>query len=293
MIECGIISIRKGMILLALKLGEINNLLVKRETDISYTLTDGKTDVFLHFNQALHQLTIGEKVDVFLYYDQKKRLCATMETPIITTKKYGKVKVVGINEAGVFVNIGIAKDILLSKDYLPNYKLWPQVNDEVFCLLKVKNDQIVARLIQKSDIIETPNSLSIGQKVKATVMRLTNDGIGLYTDNYHYLFVHKSLMRQDYRLGDEIEVIIIYINKNNEYNASTILTKEKALIDDSDTILRILKSRGGVIQLGNLSLPEEIEQELYMSKKAFKRAVGHLYKKRLITISDYRITLID
>lgn len=281
------------MILLALKLGEINNLLVKRETDISYTLTDGITDVFLHFNQALHKLTIGEKVDVFLYYDQKKRLCATMETPIITTTKYGKVKVVGVNEAGVFVNIGIAKDILLSKDYLPNFKLWPRVNDEVFCLLKVKSDQIVARLIQKSDIVETPNSLSIGQKVKATVMRLTNDGIGLYTNNYHYLFVHKSLMRQDYRLGDEIEVIIIYINKNNEYNASTILTKEKALIDDSDTILRILKSRGGVIQLGNLSTPEEIEQELYMSKKAFKRAVGHLYKKRVITISDYRITLID
>lgn len=278
---------------MAYTVGEINQLIVKRETDISYTLTDGESEIFLHFNQALNRLNINDKVDAFLYYDQKKRLCATLEKPLITSTKYGKVKVVNITDAGVFVDINIAKDILLSKDYLPNYqKLWPTINDEVFCILKVKNEQIVARLIDKMDISENPIALAINQKVFATVMKITDDGIGLYSDDYNYIFIHKSLMRQNYRIGEVIEVMIIHQNKNNEYNGSTILAKEKMRLDDSEAILRLLKVNGGVIQLGNLSSPSDIEKELFMSKSAFKRAIGHLYKQRLIMIDDYRITLI-
>lgn len=113
-----------------LDIGEIGKFIVKRETDISYTLSPDDIDltnyVFLHFNQATRKLNIGEKIEAFLYYDQKKRLCATMEKPLITTKQSGFVEVVNICDGGVFVNIGIAKDILLSNDYLPNNKLaWP------------------------------------------------------------------------------------------------------------------------------------------------------------------------
>ena len=101
-----------------LAIGEVGQFLVKRETDISYTLSPLDPDltnyVFLHFNQATRRLNPGELVNAFLYYDQKKRLCATMEKPLITTKTFGFVKVVDVNPAGVFVNIGISKDILLS-----------------------------------------------------------------------------------------------------------------------------------------------------------------------------------
>ena len=76
-----------------LLIGEINKLRVKRETDISYILVQDNEpfEVFMHFNQATKHLQENELVDVFLYYDNKHRLCATMEDPIITTKKYGFV----------------------------------------------------------------------------------------------------------------------------------------------------------------------------------------------------------
>ena len=66
-----------------LKIGEINKLEVLKETDISYTLTNGENTVFLHFNQTPNKLKVGDKVDAFLYFDQKKRLCATLEKPLI------------------------------------------------------------------------------------------------------------------------------------------------------------------------------------------------------------------
>ena len=280
-----------------LEVGEIGRFIVKRETDISYTLSPESDEltnyVFLHFNQATRKLEMGEIIEAFLYYDQKKRLCATMEKPLITTKKYDFVEVVGTCNAGVFVNIGIAKDILLSTDFLPQSDLaWPKVGEKVPCILKVKKDQLVARIINKEDIKNKQNTLKENDEVDATVCRLASEGIGLYTKNYEYIFVHKSMTRKKYHLGENVSVKIININKNNEANGSFIKQKELARLDDSQIILNHLTNLGGIIHLGNNSTPEEIKKYFSMSKSAFKRAVGALYKQRLITIEDNKITLI-
>ena len=79
--------------------------------------------------------------------------------------------------------------------------------------------------------------------------------------------------------------------KENIYNGTTIEQKEKARLQDSDYILDYLRKMGGMIPLGNLSTPDDIYKILNMSKSAFKRSVGHLYKLKLITIEDYRILL--
>lgn len=279
-----------------LQIGEIGKFIVKRETDISYTLSPESFEltnyIFLHFNQATKKLNIGEKIDAFLYYDQKKRLCATMETPLITTNKFDFVEVVNICNAGAFVNINIAKDILLSTDYLPeNHLSWPKVGEKIPCILKVKKDQLVARIINKEDVINKKHTLKVNDEVFATVCRLTSDGLGLYTDDFEYIFVHHSLTRKKYHLGEKVSVKIININKNNEANGSFIKQKELSRIDDSQMILNYLKNLGGILPLGNCSTPEEIKKYFSMSKSAFKRAVGALYKQELITIEDYRIIL--
>lgn len=275
-----------------LKIGQINKLEVLKETDIAYTLTNGKDEVFLHFNQTPRLLKVGEKVDAFLYYDQKKRLCATLETPLITTKKYGFVEVVAISSGGVFVNIGINKDILLSKDYLttsPNG--WPKVGEKLPCILKVKTNQLTARIINKNDEINQPHILNVGDHASGVVSKLVPGGIGIYTNSFDYVFIHKSLLRKNFRLGEVVDFKVININQYNEYNASTIQNKEYSRLSDSDDILNHLKANGGVMHLGNASSPEEISKVLHMSKSAFKRAMGNLYKQHLIEIEDYKTIL--
>ncbi len=275
-----------------LKIGEINKLEVLKETDIAYTLTNGINEVFLHFNQTPKPLKVGEIVNAFLYYDQKKRLCATLETPLITTTKYAFVEVVEINSGGVFVNIGINKDILLSKDYLTvSLSGWPKAGDKLPCILKVKTNQLTARIINKNDEIKKPQLLNIGSIASGYVSHLSPSGIGIYTDDFDFVFIHKSLLRKNYRLGESVEFKVININQYNEYNASTIQNKELSRLSDSDDILNHLKANGGIMKLGNASTPEEISKTLHMSKSAFKRAMGNLYKQRLIEIEDYKTIL--
>ena len=275
-----------------LKIGEINKLEVLKETDISYTLTNGENTVFLHFNQTPNKLKVGDKVDAFLYFDQKKRLCATLEKPLITTTKYGFVEVVDISSGGVFVNIGINKDILLSKDYLTtSMNSWPKVGDKIPCILKVKTNQLTARIINKTDEISHPNSLKVGEHADGVVSRITPNGICLHTSSFDFVFIHKSLLRKNFRLGETVTFKVININQNNEYNASTIQNKEFSRLTDSDDILNHLKDNGGIMKLGNASTPEEIQNILHMSKSAFKRAMGNLYKQQLIEIEDYKTIL--
>ena len=275
-----------------LKIGEINKLEVLKETDIAYTLTNGKDEVFLHFNQTPRLLKVGERVDAFLYYDQKKRLCATLETPLITTEKYGFVEVVAISSGGVFVNIGINKDILLSKDYLTtSTNWWPKVGEKLPCILKVKTNQLTARIINKNDNIDQPHLFNVGDSASGVVSKLVPGGIGIYTNSFDYVFIHRSLLRKNFRLGEVVDFKIINVNQYNEYNASTIQNKEYSRLTDSDDILNHLKANGGVMRLGNASSPEEISQVLHMSKSAFKRAMGNLYKQQLIEIEDYKTIL--
>ena len=281
-----------------LNIGEINKFIVKRETDISYTLSPDDdeltTYVFLHFNQATRKLEPGEQIDAFLYYDQKKRLCATMEMPLITTHKFGLVEVVDIMEkAGVLVNIGIAKDILLSKDYLPNYlSAWPKVGDKVPCILVEKQNQLVARPVIPQDLHFKEPPLTIGQTIAGRVVKINPEGMTICTSEYQFVYLHKSYLRKDYRIGEEVTCKIIHINEAGHYHASTIAQKEYARFSDSDIILNYLKKMGGIVPLGNASTPEEITRYFKMSKSAFKRAVGALYKQRLVTIEDHKITLL-
>lgn len=280
-----------------LNIGEVNTLIVKRETNISYSLVEdlsSNNEIFLHFNQASRRLNIGEKIDVFLYFDNKHRLCATMEHPLITTKQFGFVKVVDVKkEMGCFVNIGIVKDILLSKDYLPTYfDSWPKKDEEIPCILKLKKDALIAKIISKDDLKKGEQKLNIGDKVDAVVSHFTSSGLIAFTTSFDVIYIHKSLMRKKHHIGEMLNVEIININEHKEYNGSLIEQKEKMRLIDSELILRYLNNFGGTLKLGNLSTPEEIAKIFPLSKSAFKRAVGALYKERLITIEDYKITLI-
>lgn len=282
-----------------LEIGQVGKFIVKRETDISYTLApideNLTTYIFLHFNQATRKLEMGEIIEAFLYYDGKRRLCATMEKPYITTTHYDFVEVVNSSDIGVFVNIGIAKDILLSTDFLPkNKEAWPRIGEKIPCLLKVKKDQLIARIVNKEDFRNSAKKpLEKNTTVLATVSRLTSEGLGLYTDNFEYIFVHKSMTRKKYHLGEKVEVNIININQYNEANGSFIKQKELSRLDDSQIILNYLNTFGGMLPLGNASTPDDIKRYFTMSKSAFKRAVGALYKQRLIEISDNKITLLS
>jgi len=280
-----------------LQMGDYNQLEVLRITDFSYILGDGETEVFLHKRQANGEIEVGSKVNVFLYYDNQKRITATMNHPIIDQDKAGWVEVVDINfHLGAFLQIGIQKDLLLSRDDLSHMKKeWPQKGDMVFATLKVSKNQLTAKLISRyqiKDYIKPTEPLVVGEKYEAYNVYKTEEGTVFFTKEGHYIFVYFKHLRKTYRLGEK-ETIIITIDKGDfTYNGSVNEQKELMMDEDAGRIVSYLQRHHGEMEYTDKTDAEVITQIFHMSKGAFKRALGTLYKQKLVLLEDGKTTLI-
>jgi uncharacterized protein len=276
-----------------LKIGEINHLIVNRKTDIGYMLDSEEDQVFLHNNESLHQeLKPGQEVDAFLYFDNKGRLAATLKMPYITVTKPGFLAVSDVHESlGVFLDMGIAKELLLSHEDLPfDHTEWPQVGDILFINLKVKG-KLVAKISSKEEVkIKPEQELNLKEAVLARVQKIGREGINLLTRDGHWIFVHHSMIKEPIRYGQEVSVKVTYHSEKG-YTGSLAPQKEIAIYEDANNILSYI-IRKGEMDLDSNSSPEDIDLIFNMSKKAFKRALGHLYKERKIDFVDGKTVLV-
>ena len=252
-------------------------------------LGEENDDVLLHFKEAHGEHNIGDTLHVFIYFDKKGRLCATENEPFVSLNKPGFAKVCDvISSIGVFVNINTGKDILISKDYLPYaYNMWPNVDDTLLIELKVKKDTIVGKPLNRFEIddIHTDVSYEINTYQEAYVYRIGEAGINCVTKDMVNVFVHKSMIRDTYHVGQMVVVKIVYKNASG-YNGSFIEHKEKMIDSDREIILNYLTVNGGKMHIDAKSSSEEIEAKLHLSRKAFKRALGGLYKDHIVDFKD-------
>ncbi len=279
--------------------GKMSQLTVIRESDIGYILGNGnkEEEILLHYNDcAGKKLDVGDKPKVFLYFDHKKRLAATLLVPKITVFDCDWVEVVDVARFGVFVDIGIRKDILLSSDDLPlNTELWPQKGDLVYAYLYNDNDKgLLIKLATRDDFLDikqpAPKDL-YGKKITARVVKLGSEGINVYSEEGYLGFIHHSEYKKEPRMGGMITGRVIDVKNNGEINLSLIPQKEIAISDDTEVILNYLNSHLGKMPLGDASSPEEIKALLNISKSAFKRAMGKLMKENKISQNqDKKIT---
>lgn len=277
-----------------INLGKYNKLKVVRKSDLGYMLSDGTSDILMHFRQASGELEIGKEVTVFVYADKEKRPCATMETVHASIVEPGFVKVIEVlPKIGVFVDNNTTKDILISKDYLPySEENWPQIDDTLFIRLKEKKDILIGKPLNRFDIIELHSEFNYAdyQSVLGYVCRVNEKGIGIVTVDKVYVFVPMSQMRGIYRMGQEVNVTITKVVNGECYG--TLNAHKEVLIDtDRELILKYLENHHGVMKLTAKSSSEEIEKTLKMSRKAFKRALGSLYKERLVEIDEEKTYL--
>ncbi len=265
--------------------GLIYTFVVERKTDIGYILKLNDKEVFLHNNDSLNkELNSGEEVEAFLFYDFKNRLAATLKKPIITLGEEAFLEVVGSSpHLGVFLNNGIGKDVLLSRDDLPlNKSMWPKEGDKIYVTLKEKG-RIVAKRITKDSVV-FQISLSEKDEVDAYIMSFHNEGVSAITLDKQVIFIHKTQTRDKLRLGELVRVRVMKVYQDT-INGTLIKQKEDMIESDALIILNYMKEVKEM-EFGNNSTPEAIFQQFNLSKKAFKRALGNLYKQRLIDFKD-------
>jgi predicted RNA-binding protein (virulence factor B family) len=280
-----------------IKMGRKNTLEVLRVADIAYVLSDGIEEIFLHKKQATRDLEEGESVDVFVYFDNLKRKTGSMIMPILDVENPAFCEVVDVKKnLGAFLNVGLIKDLLLSRDDMPPLrKQWPQIGDKLFVRMKVSRNQMTAKVIPRFETMQflsPQRELEIGDKVDAYVIYFTEEGIVLLSEEGHNVFVYAKHYRGDYRLGQMANVKIINIRPDNTYNGTLIEQKEIVINTDAQLVLDYLEKHDGVMEITDKSSPEIIMETFNMSKGAFKRAIGTLYKSKTIIIEDSEVRLI-
>lgn len=279
-----------------IEIGKLNKLTVVRKSDLGYMLTDGSDEILMHFKEANKELDINTSVTVYVYTDKENRKTGTMNTPVLLMDKPGFTEVVNvIEEVGVFVNNNTPKDLLISKDYLPyNTSEWPQVGDVIFTSLKVKKNYLVAKPVNRFDVVSLKSNTKYAEQeqVEAYVLRIAEKGIGLITKDLIYVFVPNTQLRSKYRLGEKVSVVITKMMDSEAYG--TLNAHKEVLVDeDKETIINYLKEHHGIMKLTAKSSSEDVEKVFNMSRKAFKRALGGLYKDQIVEFDETKTYLVE
>jgi predicted RNA-binding protein (virulence factor B family) len=243
-------------------------------------------------------LKIGDFVDGFVFIDQTKSMTVTLKKPLIDTYRAALVEVVEVKEGlGVFVNIGLSKDMLVSKDDLPFMKKeWPDKGDHLFCYLKGGKNQIIARLVSRfrmKEFFKPETALELNDSVEAYVFYITDEGFVLFTETGHEIFVFYKNTRNQLRLGEKVTVKITVKKDDRHYNGTLNLQKELIMSDDATRILDYLKAHQGKMPYTDKSSPEDIFKTFNMSKASFKRALGSLYKDKQVLLEKNQTVLVE
>ncbi|NCU18381.1 CvfB family protein [Pallidibacillus pasinlerensis] len=268
-----------------LKPGTVETLTVAREVDFGFFLTNGNEDVLLHKSEAKGELQLDEDVRVFLYQDKQGRLAATMAIPEVQLGTYGWCEVVEVKESlGVFVNIGLSKDILIHEDDLPKLtEVWPAVGGRLFITLKTdKNGRLLGKLATENimeDYFKKADRSIFNKDVKGYVYRTLYSGTFIITEEGYRGFIHESQRVKEPRLGDKVTGRVIDVKEDGSINVSLLKRVHEKLTDDAEMIFAYLQERGGSMPYTDKSAPEDIEKRFAISKGAFKRALGRLMKE--------------
>lgn len=266
-------------------IGQVVNLTVVRKAEFGYFLTDGEEDVLLHENDTDRTWEEEDKLDVFLYTDSQGRTTATSTIPEITVGNYGWANVVDTKPGiGVFIDIGIKKDMLLGEEDLPMKKsVWPEKGDILYITLRVnRNNRIYVKLatdpiIDEKRIKATRDDFN--KNIQGHIYRTAKVGSWIYTAEGFKGFIHESQRAVEPRLGEKVEGRIIDVKKDGTINVSLVPRKQEAQSEDSEKVFAYLLSRNGSMPYWDKSMPEDIEERFGMSKGAFKRALGKLMKE--------------
>jgi len=267
-----------------LQVGTVVTLTIDRDAPFGYFLTNGEEDVLLHQNEIDDSFNPDEQQTVFLFQDHQGRLSATTTIPTVQMGTYDWVEVVEVKPSlGVFVNIGISKDILVSKDDLPGVDhIWPAKGDKLCCSLKTdKNGRLFAKLATEDiiyDMSKPASQQDFNKNVTGHVYKLMLVGTSILTDEGYIGFIHESERKREPRLGETVQGRIIDVQENGSVNVSLLARGHEVLDEDADHIYSYMEKRSGAMPYWDKSNPDDISEQFSMSKAAFKRALGRLMK---------------
>lgn len=265
-----------------INIGEQNTLTILRETDNGFYLIDKEENEVLLPNAYIKEgWAIGDEVTVFVFTDSEDRLTATTVIPKIKLDDFALLRVNEVNNIGAFLDWGLPKDL-----FVPFKEQKIKMKEDKHYVVTMYLDYESERLVASSKIdsfLEFEDiNLKEGQEVEVIVYERTPLGFNCIINKLYKGLIYENEVFRNLNIGEHTTGYIKTIREDNKIDVSLQKVGYVAQDENQEKILNILKGDAGYIGLTDKSKPEEIYEELKMSKKAFKKAIGGLYKQKLV-----------
>ena len=240
-------------------------------------------DILLHKAQQTAEVKVGEVVNVFLYLDPKKRLTASMRVPKMREGQIARLKIINVTNNGAFVDVGAERGIFMP---FAEMRGRPQVGEVVWAKLYTDKSGRLAVSMKVSDEIRRASKPAVnirrGDKVKGAIFNIIEAGAFVFSAERYIVFIDKKEIPRALRIGEVVEARVTFIREDGRLDASLREIKENALDRDAEKIFSFMQKNGGTMNFHDKTAPQTIQAVFKLSKAAFKRAVGHLYRQRRI-----------
>jgi len=274
-----------------IEIGKYNRLGVQTRSDFGVYLGTGDDRILLPNKYVPETLSVGDFLDVFVYTDSEDRPVATTLTPAGVVGDFVFLIAKDVTPFGTFMDWGLEKDLLV-----PRNEQQDRMEPGKKYLVKICQDERTNRVYGTTQISancdKNTRDLKVGQPVDLMVHSITTIGIMAVVDNRYYGMIYLNETYQKLFIGDTYKGYVMRIREDGKIDLSMKKPGYSSVPKSADVILYRLNKSGGFIPCHDKSSPEEIRKRFSMSKKEFKRAVGSLYKKRLIELKDNGIGLI-
>lgn len=272
-----------------MNIGSYHTLEVDRITNPGAFLTDGETDVLLPTKYIPRGTREGDQLKVFVYRDSEDRIICTTQTPYAQVNEFAYLKVKDASNVGAFLDWGIDKDLLV-----PFREQNNKLRKGQWCLVYLFLDEKTDRLAATAKVVKyfkREISVEEGDEVDLLITNTTDLGVNVVINNSHRGLIYESELFHDVIEGDRIKGFIKAIREDGKIDVSLRKQGLENLEIGAQQILDELKQHGGFLPLHDKSDPDDIQSMLQMSKKNFKRSVGILYKKKLVSLPEGGIKL--
>jgi hypothetical protein len=274
-------------------IGQHHILTILRSTGVGLFLGNPQTEdeILLPNKYVPKSYQIGDELRVFIYLDQQERPVATTLEPYIYLNDFALLRVNYTNQLGAFLDWGLEKDLFVpfkeqarpmeqGKRYL------------VHAYLDDKSDRIVGSSRVNKFLDNSELDLQQGDEVDLIISHITDLGTNVIINKKHKGLMYSNEIYEDLRIGDKHKGYIKTIRPDNKIDVSFQKIGVENIEPNAEVILKELKANRGFLRLNDNSHPEDIKTVLKMSKKSFKKAVGLLYKDKIIEIKEDGIYLV-
>jgi len=279
-----------------IEIGKINRLMALRETSVGMFLNEDaggpeEDDILLPNKYVPADLHVGEEIDVFVYTDSEDRIIATTIQPKIKRNEFAFLQCVAVTTVGAFLDWGLEKDLFVPfKEQRRKMEVGRRY--VVFLYLDYETNRLVASTRLNRFIIQENVNLEPGQEVELLAYEATDLGMNVIINNRYRGLVYASETFRRLYPGDRLKGYIRQIRPDNRVDVSLEPLGFARVQPSADRILEALREADGFLPLNDDSAPDDIYRTLEMSKKAFKQAIGGLYRAKRIRIEPDGIHLI-